>query len=146
MSMARKISSQATTRWLISDELWTEIAPLLPKVKQHDPSDAGRPPASQRQAMNGIFFVLKTGCQWRALDATGICSGTFAHKKFQEWRKAGVFKAFWKKGLQKYDRLKGIDWSWLSLDASMVKAPLAGEKKQAKTRQIGAKKVRREVS
>lgn len=65
---------------------------------------------------------------------------------FQEGRRAGVFKAFWKKGLQTYDEVKGINWSWLSLDTSGVKAPVAGEKKQAKTRQIGANKARNGVS
>jgi transposase len=92
---------------------------------------------SDRSALEGILFVLKTGCQWDALDVTGICSASTAHRRFQEWRRAGVFKAFWKKGLQTYDEVKGIDWHWLSLDTSFVKAPVGGEKKRAKTRQIG---------
>jgi transposase len=45
--------------------------------------------------MDGIYFVLRTGCQWKALDATGICSGSTAHKRFQEWLEAGVFLRFW---------------------------------------------------
>lgn len=130
--MIRKISPKTKAKWLISDELWAEIEPLLPKKRRR--SSKGRPSMSDREVMNGIFFVLKTGCQWRALDVTGICDGSVANKRFQEWRKAGVFKAFWKKGLKKYDKAIGINWKWLSLDASMVKAPLAGEKKQAKTR------------
>jgi hypothetical protein len=35
---------------------------------------------------------------------------------------------FWKQGLLEYDRLKGLDWSWLSMDGAMTKAPLGGEK------------------
>ena len=35
--------------------------------------------------MDAIFFVLRTGCQWNALNATGICSSSSAHRRFQEW-------------------------------------------------------------
>lgn len=139
-------SKKARAKWLISDELWIEIEPLLPPHNPRQRQIGGRPlQVSDRQAMNGIFFVLKTGCPWKALDVTCICPGSTAHYRFQQWRKAGVFKAFWKKGLQKYDDSIGINWRWLSLDTSFAKAPIAGEKKQAKTRQIGANKGRREA-
>lgn len=82
--------------------------------------------------MSGIFFVLKTGVQWKALDATSICSGSTAHKRFEEWVNAGVFHAFWKRGLEHYNTRVGLDWSWLSLDAALHKAPVAGSKKVGK--------------
>jgi transposase len=141
VTAASRPPTRARDKWLVSDELWTEIEPLLPNVKNQRRPQGGRPPVTDRQAMDGIFFVLKTGCPWRALDVTGICSGATAHRKFQEWRKAGVFKAFWKKELQRYDECKGIDWKWQSLDASFVKTPIAGSKKNRqkshKSRQIG---------
>lgn len=58
--------------------------------------------------MNGIFFVLKTGCQWNALNETDICSSSTAHRRFQEWTKLGVFKQLWEKGLTDYDERKGL--------------------------------------
>jgi len=79
--------------------------------------------------MNAILFVLRTGCQWNALNATGICSSSSAHRRFMEWTEAGVFRAFWQAGLLVYDGLKGVDWSWLSLDGALTKAPLAGAEK-----------------
>jgi transposase len=125
-----KPSEKARAKWLISDELWEEIKPLLPRHNPYQDQIGGRPiKISDRAAMNGIFFVLKTGCPWKALDVTSICPGTIAHRRFQQWRKAGVFKAFWKKELQKYDASKGIDWKWQSVDASFAKAPIAGSKK-----------------
>ena len=125
-----KKSKRARAKWLISDELWKEIEPLLPKHNPRQDQIGGRPlKISDREAMNGIFFVLKTGCPWKALDVTCICPGSIAHLRFQQWRKAGIFKAFWKKELQKYDISKGIDWKWQSVDASLVKAPIAGSKK-----------------
>ena len=81
---------------------------------------------SDRTCANGIFYVLRTGCQWKALDATGICSGSTAHLRFQEWAAAGVFLDLWQVGLERYDELKGLDWSWLSLDGAMTKSPLGG--------------------
>jgi hypothetical protein len=40
---------------------------------------------------------------------------------------AGVFEEFWRQGLFAYDRLKGIEWAWLSCDGAIGKAPLGGE-------------------
>ena len=77
--------------------------------------------------MDAILLVLRTGMQWNALNATGICSSSSAHRRFQEWVKAGVFEAFWRQELLAYDGLRGIDWEWLSCDGAMGKAPLGGE-------------------
>jgi transposase len=125
-----KQSKKARAQWLISDELWKEIEPLLPRHHRQRRRIGGRPlEISDRQAMNGIFFVLKTGCPWKALDVTCICPGTIAHRRFQQWRQAGIFKRFWKKELLRYDQVKGLDWKWQSVDASLIKAPIAGSKK-----------------
>lgn len=78
--------------------------------------------------MNAILLVLRTGMPWNALNVTGIGSSSSAHRRFSEWRDAGVFEAFWREALPEYDRLKGIDGDWLSRDGAMTKAPLGGEK------------------
>ena len=62
------------------------------------------------------------------MDATGICSGSTAHLRFQEWVAAGVFLELWRVGLERYDQLKGLDWSWVSMDGALTKSPLGGEK------------------
>ena len=118
-------------KWRIPDALWKKIEPLLPATpgKRH-PLGCHRPRVDNRRAMDAIFFVLRTGCQWNALNATGICSSSSAHRRFQEWTAAGVFQKLWALGLQEYDELKGIDWSWQSMDGAMTKAPLGGGKKR----------------
>ncbi len=121
-----KIASRE--RWLVSDELWDKIEPLLPKRRRRARWRGGRPPVPDRQALNGILFVLRTGCQWNALNATGICSSSTAHRRFQAWVKAKVFVRFWQQGLLEYDELQGIDWRWQAMDGAMTKAPLGGEK------------------
>jgi transposase len=112
--------------WRIPDALWAEIAPLLPAGKPH-PLGCHNPRVDDRRAMDAIFFRLRTGCQWNALSATGLCSSSSAHRRFQEWTAAGVFHELWRRGLTEYDALKGIDWRWLAADGAMTKAPLGGE-------------------
>jgi len=119
--------SKSTEKWGIPDELWAKIQPLLPPPKPH-PLGCHRPRVSDRAAMDAIFFRLRTGCQWNALTATGICTSSSAHRRFQEWSEAGVFSRLWELGLEQYDELKGIKWDWQALDGAMVKAPLGGEK------------------
>jgi len=114
--------------YMVSDELWAKIEALLPRHKNTHRFGGGRPRASDRKCMNGILFVLRTGCQWNALSATGICPSSTAHDRFQEWVDAGVFLKLWETGLLEYDDLKGIGWDWQSMDGAMTKAPLGGKK------------------
>jgi transposase len=51
--------------WLMSDAFWRHLQPLLPKYRRSP--RGGRPRVDVRQVMNGIFYVLRTGCQWKAV-------------------------------------------------------------------------------
>nr|WP_233560155.1 IS5 family transposase [Pseudoroseomonas wenyumeiae] len=120
------------------------MEPLLPPRPKH-PLGCHNPRVPDRAAMDAIFCVLRTGCQWNALRETKLCSSSSAHRRFQEWTKAGVFEAFWRKGLLAYDGLRGIDWSWLALDGAMGKAPLAGGKTGPNPTDRGKRGVKRSV-
>ena len=109
------------------DELWAKMEPLLPPRPVH-PLGCHNPRVPDRAAMDAIFFVLRTSCQWNTLCETGLCSSSSAHRRFQEWVQAGVFTAFWRRGLLAYDAVSGIDWTWMALDGAMGMAPLGGEK------------------
>jgi len=113
--------------WGIPDVLWSQIEPLIPSGKPH-PLGCHNPRVPDRAAMTAILFVLRTGCQWNALKATGICSSSSAHRRFVEWTEAGVFEKAWVRALADYDEFVGVDWRWLSMDGAMTKAPLGGEK------------------
>jgi transposase len=108
--------------WRVPDELWEQMEPLLPPRPLH-PLGCHRPRVPDRDAMNAILFVLRTGCQWNALNGTGICSSSSAHRRFLEWSEAGVFLEFWRRGLLAYDALAGIEWEWLAVDGAMTKSP-----------------------
>jgi putative transposase len=120
----------------IPDVLWDKIVPLLPSHKRKKKKKAGRPRMNDRKAMSAIFYVLRTGCQWNALPRSLGASST-VHDRFQEWRKAGVFKRMWIDGLSVYDKKTGIDWKWQAMDGVITKAPLGGKRYGCKSyRQI----------
>jgi transposase len=72
--------------WRIPDWLWERIEPLLPPGASH-PLGCHRPRGPDRDAMNAIFLVLRTGMQWNALNVSGVCSSSSAHRRFQEGRR-----------------------------------------------------------
>src|SRR5689334_25426363 len=71
--------------WRLPDDLWVKMEPLLPPRPKHK-LGCHNPRVPDRAAMDAIFFVLRTGCQWNALKETRICSSSSAHRRFQEWR------------------------------------------------------------
>ena len=133
MDATNRTSGVAELRyWGMPDALWERIAPLLPPRPPH-PLGCHRPRVDDRRAMDAIFFVLRTGCQWNALRATGICSSSAAHRRFQEWTQAGVFEQLWALGLQEYDDLQQIQWAYQAMDGAITKAPLGGGKNRSQS-------------
>ena len=119
--------------WEVSDAFWERVEALIPPKKIDSQKKyirkpgAGRPAMPARQVFEGIVFVLRTGCQWKALPKERFGSASSIHKRFLEWEEAGFFEALWKAGLAEYDEMAGIAWRWQSIDGTMMKAPLAQE-------------------
>jgi putative transposase len=108
----------------LPDEMWAEIEPVLAeKCPPKQKKKSGRPRMSDRQAMNAIFYLLRTGCQWNALPHS-LGAYSTVHDRFQEWREGGVFEELWREGLMQYNEQKGIQWEWQAMDGAMTKAPL----------------------
>ncbi|WP_086003133.1 IS5 family transposase [Polaromonas sp. JS666] len=119
--------------WVVTDEFWRRVEPLIPVRERSADKEylrkagAGRPPKPARQVFEAVVYVLRTGCQWKALPKERFGSASAVHKRFLEWEAAGVFEAIWKAGLAEYDQMEGIAWRWQSIDGAMFKAPLAQE-------------------
>ena len=118
--------------WEITDEFRAAAHPLILR-KQRGPareyrrkSGGGRKPMEPRTALAAVFYVLRTGIQWQALPAA-FGSSSAVHRYFRFWSEQGMFQALWKAGPAKYGEVKGINWTWLSADGCMTKAPLALE-------------------
>ncbi len=107
----------------IPDELWHEIKKVLPKEKPS--KTVGRPIVKYRKVLDGILYVLRTGCQWKMLPSE-YGSGSTCHRRFQEWNGLDVFKKTWTRLLKTYDDLMGINWTWQYLDSISIKSPLGG--------------------
>lgn len=124
----------------IPEALWQRIDLVLPIYQVG--CQGGRPRLSMRKVVGGIFYVLATGCQWKAMPKQ-FGSGSAIHAYFQEWADSGVFEELWQLALAEYDHLRGIDWKWQSLDGAMTKSPLGGEKNRQKP--DGSRQARREA-
>jgi transposase len=123
----RRPNNKTTTAYRISDALWAVLEPLLPPHPNTHRFGGGRPRVPDRRCADAIFYVLRTGCQWQALDQTELCAHSTAHDRYQQWVQAEVFLKLWQAGISQFDELKGLDWAWLSMDGAMTKAPLGGE-------------------
>lgn len=120
--------------WDVSDKFWSRVEPLIPVLEIRNTeksyirkSGGGRKPLSPRKIFSGIIYVLRTGCQWKALNKDIFGSASSIHKYFRLWLEAGFFESLWVAGLAEYDELAGIAWAWQSIDGSNIKAPLALE-------------------
>jgi putative transposase len=105
--------------------LWRCVRRLLPKPKPRP--QGGRPPANNRAVLNGIWYILWTGCQWKAVhkDWFGVCSSTL-HERFQSWQQAGIFQKVITRLVQFYARYQGIKWLFQAIDSKSCPAPLGG--------------------
>ena len=120
--------------WEVSDAFWERVRrfiPVLPKrtagKEYKRKAGGGRKPMEPRKVFEGIVYVLRTGCQWKALAKERFGSASSIHSYFLQWLRDGFFLRLWRAGLAEYDELEGIAWEWQSIDGAMVKAPLAIE-------------------
>ena len=119
--------------WEVSDAFWERVQPYIP-LPTREPgkqyrrkAGGGRKPMDARRIFEAIVYVLRTGCQWKALPKERFGSPSSIHSYFQRWEEAGVFLKLWQAGLAEYDEMEGISWRWQSIDGAMNKAPLAQE-------------------
>ena len=102
----KKEKNKHPTILKVPDRLWDEIKNIFPKEKSL--KTIGRPIIPYRKVLDGILYILRTGCQWKMLPKE-YGSGSTCHRGFQEWNKLNVFKKVWIKLLKTYDNLIGIN-------------------------------------
>jgi transposase len=130
---------------LVSDALWGIVAPLLPP---EPPKPKGGRPRSitDRAALTGIVFVLKSGIPWEMLpQELGCGSGMTCWRRLRDWQQAGVWQRLHRTLLQRLQDAGRIDWTRASLDSASVPAP-GGANTPAKIRRIAASWARSAIS
>jgi transposase len=70
----------------LSDKQWEFVSELLPP-----PTRTGRPRADDRVTINGILYVLTTGCRWMDMPAR-YGSDSTVHRRLQLWQRNGTCK------------------------------------------------------
>jgi transposase len=123
---------------ILDDELWEIIEPLIPKKKRRF-RYPGRKPVSNRAALTGILFVLKTGIAWEDLpQEMGCGSGMTCWRRLRDWQKAGVWDKIHHTLLNKLRQADQIDFSRAIVDSASVRAVFGG-RKRAQIPRIDAK-------
>ena len=125
---------------LLSDELWNEIAPLLPP--EPPKPKGGRPRISDRACLTGIIFVLKSGIPWEMLpQELGCGSGMTCWRRLRDWQDAGVWDSLHQALLDRLGEADRLDWSRASLDTASVPAK-RGASAPGRIRRIGENRAR----
>ncbi len=125
----------ASAPWIVSDALWVRIEPLLPKVERRF-RYPGRKRLPDRQALQGILFVLYTGIAWRHLPAElGFGGGSTCHRRMDEWQRAGVWERLHELLLCELHAAGELEWSRAVADSSHVQAK-KGAPRRARARLI----------
>jgi len=124
LKLARRL---LMARPILDDELWEIVEPLIPKKKRRF-RYPGRKPVSNRAALTGILFVLKTGIAWEDLpQEMGCGSGMTCWRRLRDWQKAGVWDKIHHTMLNKLRQADQIDFSRAVVDSASVRAVLGGE-------------------
>ena len=127
----------AAAPWIVSDELWELIEPLLPRVERRF-RYPGRKRLPDRQALQGILFVLHTGIAWRHLPLElGFGSGSTCYRRMVEWQQAGVWERLHALLLAELHAAAQVEWSRAVADASYLQAK-KGARKRAPAPSIAA--------
>jgi transposase len=105
----------------IADDLWAEIAPLLPALAPQP--KGGRPFADDRAALCAILFVRWTGAPWRAIPrGPGSVSPATAWRRLRDWQAAGVWDAVLRALLDRAGAADAIGWNRVCVDSASIPA------------------------
>ena len=100
----------------LSAEQWRLIEPLLPARKKR-----GRPRADDQQTLNGILYVLKTGCAWADLPSRYGTPVT-CWRRLRDWTVDGTWERIWQTLLGTLDAQGQLEWQVGLMDGTFVAA------------------------
>lgn len=98
----------------LTDEQWERIRPLLPAARKE-----GRPRANDRRTLEGILFVLRTGCRWNDLPPE-YGSGVTCWRRLAQWEADGAWERIWKTLVATLDSQGRLAWAQAFLAGTIV--------------------------
>jgi transposase len=120
--MAKKSSEQVGSkqtkkgrRYELSDEAWERIEPLMPTQER------GGKWNDHRTTLNGMFWILNSGAQWRDLpERYGKWQSIY--DRYRRWTREGFFDQILERLHLSLDEDGFIDWSAFNVDGSNIRA------------------------
>ena len=94
------------------------IEPLVKRRRKR----TGRPPADMYEVVNGMLYVLSTGCRWRDLPHDYGVSYVTSYRQFIKWVGDGTLKKVFEELKYKAEKKNLLHWRNAYLDASDVKS------------------------
>ena len=122
----REVVITLDTIWEMPEPAWERLQPLLDE--KYPRPKVGRKHVDFRQVLNGIIFIMRTGCQWNRLPKI-YGDDSSVHRWFQRWVNDRVFVTLWSLLVSECDELGGVEWKWQAADGCMGKARLGGAKR-----------------
>ena len=113
---------------IVVDAIWASFAAYLPpRGETAHPLGCHRPRLCDRDCFEAILFRLVTGCSWDVAGRLGKGSETTLRRRRDEWVAAGVFEHLVEEAIRGFDKVIGLDFTDVSIDGSLHKAPAGGE-------------------
>ncbi len=106
--------------WILDDELWALMEPLLPPWPQKAP---GPKPVDDRLCLQGILYVLYNDVSWQLLPLElRFGSGQTCWRRRGRWHEAGAFDKLHRILLAELHTADALDWTRACVDASHIRA------------------------
>jgi transposase len=103
----------------VTDEQWKKLEALLPQYSVS--RKGGRKPIANRDAFEGICWVLRSGARWKDLPSRYPSAST-CWRRLQQWEEQGVWLRIWRKFLSELDEQGQLDWEETFADGSFASA------------------------
>ena len=124
MASTKRIVKPLDTIWECPDDLWDQV--VSPVIEALDPpTAAGRRRIDPRVALNGIIYVMRSGCQWNHLPKQ-FGDDSSVHRTMQRSIQKGILDEIWSVQVGHCEGLDAVAWTWQSADGFMGKARFGG--------------------
>ena len=125
-------------RYELTDEQWSQLAPLLPPQRPR----TGRPSLDHRTILNGILWIKRSGSPWRDLPER-YGNWKTVSSRFYRWQHRGIWAELLTRVQELADSAGEVDWEVQMIDSTVIRAhqSAAGAKKEGATKRLVALKV-----
>jgi transposase len=109
----------------LTDEQWELIGPLIPEPVRR-PDGRGRPWRENREVLNGVLWILRSGARWQDLPERFPPYQT-CHRRYQQWVRAGVLRDVLETLAQDLQERGELDLSECFIDGTFIVAKKGAE-------------------